>query len=198
MARLRLGGARTAIERLYSPIRRISVFTCRRPIFAPWRAQQASRRTRTGEGKLSRCSRSRRCMISRSAEDTGRGRSYTLPRLTFRISACLTMDNRAHGRSSLCAQPSRLGRAPALKSFSSVSSPDLGVQRFHIDHRRGRRPASRSESRRRFRAAISISFMLVGVNVEMLGQLGYGSVALDGGQSHLRLESRWSGSGEVV
>ena len=30
MARLRLGGPRTAIEPLY-PIRRISVFTCRRP-----------------------------------------------------------------------------------------------------------------------------------------------------------------------
>src|SRR5437870_6977534 len=31
---------------------------------------------------------------------------------------------------------------------------------------------------------------LIGVNVKMLGQLGYRPVALDGGQRHLRLEGR--------
>ena len=34
------------------PIRRISVFTCRRPILHPWQSQQASQHTRTGEGIL--------------------------------------------------------------------------------------------------------------------------------------------------
>jgi hypothetical protein len=42
-------------------------------------------------------------------------------------------------------------------------------------------------------AALKLRFPsrnLIGVNVEMPGQLGYRPIALDGGQSHLRLEGR--------
>src|SRR5713101_2752521 len=65
------------------------------------------------------------------------------------------------------------------------------MQRLHIDRRRGRCPAPRSENIGG--AALKLRFPsrnLIGVDVEMLGQLGYRPIALDGCQRHLRLEGR--------
>src|SRR5712692_9176017 len=65
------------------------------------------------------------------------------------------------------------------------------MQRLHIDRGRGRCPAPRSENIGG--AALKLRFPsrnLIGVDVEMLGQLGYRPIALDGCQRHLRLEGR--------
>jgi len=65
------------------------------------------------------------------------------------------------------------------------------MQRLHIDRWRGWCPASRSENLGSARLKLRFPCRyLVGMDVEMLRQLGDGSVALDGGQSHLRLEGR--------
>jgi hypothetical protein len=65
------------------------------------------------------------------------------------------------------------------------------MQRLHIDRWRGRCPASRSENLGSTRLKLRFPCRyLVGMDVEMLRQLGDGAVALDGGQSHLRLEGR--------
>ena len=72
MPRLGLGGARTAIECLI-PILRISVFTCRRPILHPSAASKPLSIREPAKG-YSRCSRSSRRMIVRSASGSGRGK----------------------------------------------------------------------------------------------------------------------------
>lgn len=67
---------------------------------------------------------------------------------------------------------------------------DFGMQRLHIDCGRGRRPAPWSENPGSI--ALKLRFPrrnLIGVNVKMLGQLGYRPIAFDGGQSHLRLKA---------
>src|SRR6202521_1827876 len=65
------------------------------------------------------------------------------------------------------------------------------MERLHIDRGDGRCPAPWSENLGS--AALKLRFPcrdLIGVNVEMLRQLGDCAVVLDGGQSHLRLEGR--------
>jgi hypothetical protein len=64
------------------------------------------------------------------------------------------------------------------------------MQRLHIDRRRGRCPAPRSENIGG--AALKLRFPsrnLIGVNVEMLGQLGYRPIALDGGSATFALKA---------
>src|SRR5476651_909812 len=65
------------------------------------------------------------------------------------------------------------------------------MQRLHIDRGRGRRRAAQAEYVRC--STLELGFPgrhLIGVDVEMLGQLGQRPIALDGGKRHLRLESR--------
>ncbi len=67
----------------------------------------------------------------------------------------------------------------------------LGVPRLHIDGGRGGRWAPRAEHVGS--PALKLGFPggdLIGVDVEMLGQLGQCPIALDGGKRHLRLEGR--------
>src|SRR5882672_2610585 len=69
--------------------------------------------------------------------------------------------------------------------------PDLGVQRLHIDHRRGRRRAPRSKNSGSATLQLGLPRRnLIGVNIKVLGQLSYRPVAFDGGKRHLRLEGR--------
>ena len=81
--------------------------------------------------------------------------------------------------------------APSKKSFSSVSSPILACSDFtSIAGAAGVPPPG---PKTLGSAALKLRFPrrdLIGVDVEMLGQLGYRPVALDGGQRHLRLEGR--------
>jgi hypothetical protein len=86
-----------------------------------------------------------------------------------------------------------------LLVFDAAPIPDLGVQRLHTDRWCGRRPACRSENLGS--ASLKMRFPrrgLVAMDVEMLRQLGDASVALDGGQSNLRVEGPVSGSSAVV
>src|ERR1700716_3984488 len=81
--------------------------------------------------------------------------------------------------------------APSKKSFSSVSSPILACSDFTSTAGTAGGPPPRSENLRSI--ALKLRFPrrnLIGVNVEMLGQLGYRPVALDGCQRHHRLEGR--------
>src|SRR5467141_3856593 len=65
------------------------------------------------------------------------------------------------------------------------------MQRLHIDGRRGRRHAPRSENSGSSPLQLRLPCRnLIGVDVEMLRQLSYRPVALDGGKRHLRLEGR--------
>src|ERR1700716_2954251 len=65
------------------------------------------------------------------------------------------------------------------------------MQRLHIDGRRGRRHAPRSENSGSSPLQLHLPCRnLIGVDVEMLRQLSYRPVALDGGKRHLRLEGR--------
>jgi hypothetical protein len=68
---------------------------------------------------------------------------------------------------------------------------DLRMQRLHIDGPRGRRRAPRSENSGSSPLQLRLPCRdLIGVDVEMLRQLSYRPVALDGGKRHLRLEGR--------
>src|SRR6202048_1205166 len=65
------------------------------------------------------------------------------------------------------------------------------MQRLHIDGRRGRRHAPRSENSGSSPLQLRLPCRnLIGVDVEMLRQLSYRPVALDGGKRPLRLEGR--------
>jgi len=69
--------------------------------------------------------------------------------------------------------------------------PDLGVERLHVDGRRGRRRAPRSKNLGSPTLQLRLPRRyLIGVDVEVLGQLSHRSVALDGSERHLSLESR--------
>jgi hypothetical protein len=77
--------------------------------------------------------------------------------------------------------------APSKKSFSSA---DLGVQRLHIDRGRGGRHAPRAENPGS--AALQLGLPgrdLIGVDIKVLGQLGYRPVALDGGKRTFALKA---------
>src|SRR6476660_4937548 len=82
-------------------------------------------------------------------------------------------------------------RRSGLFSTPRSQHPDLGMQRLYIDRGRDRRLAPRAEHVGS--PALKLGFPggdLIGVDVEMLGQLGQCPVALDGGKRHLRLEGR--------
>ena len=116
-----------------------------------------------------------------------------LPRLMFRAFAC-----RGIGRSCVAvdhrfalSMPA-LVSAPSKKSFSSVSSPILACSAFKSTAGaaglalvlRRKRPAAPSSK---------LAFPLrdlVRMDIELLRQFGQRLLALDGGQSHLRLEGR--------
>src|SRR6266851_4116239 len=65
------------------------------------------------------------------------------------------------------------------------------MQRLHIDGRRRRRCAPRAKNPGSASLQLCLPCRnLIGVDVEMLGQLSYRSVALDGGKRHLCLKGR--------
>src|SRR6202011_497271 len=65
------------------------------------------------------------------------------------------------------------------------------MQRLHIDGRRGRRHAPRSENSGSSPLQLRLPCRnLIGVDVEMLRQLSYRPGALEGDKRHLRLEGR--------
>lgn len=70
--------------------------------------------------------------------------------------------------------------------------PDLGVQRFHVHGRLAHSVASaRTEHIGSLAFKLSLPRRdLIGVDVELLGRLSQRSIALHGGQRHLRLEGR--------
>src|ERR1019366_511822 len=119
-------------------------------------------------------------------------------RVTGRESSAICIGVPRH--SALFSSPwSRKSVLPFLRNRSLASAPrsqrkrglSLGVQRLHVD--RGRGPSRGSPRRTRQKPRPLAGFPgrhLIGVNVEMLGQLGQRSIALDGGKRHLRLESR--------
>ena len=81
--------------------------------------------------------------------------------------------------------------APSKKSFSSVSSPILACSDFTSTAGAAGVAAARTENIGS--AAFKLRLPrrdLVGVDVEMLGQLRERPIALDGGKRHLRLEGR--------
>src|SRR6478735_4417089 len=69
-----------------------------------------------------------------------------------------------------------------LGSVLQRQPPDLGMQRLHIDRRRGRRSAVRSKNSGSAILQLRLPRRdLIGVDVELLGKLSYRPVALDGG-----------------
>src|SRR3954470_467806 len=110
----------------------------------------------------------------------------------FRAFAWLAMD-RSCDRSIIALRSAApLCRAHLPKIIRERQLPDLGVERFDIDCRctrlrlggRPEHPGSPFEQQR------LPGRDLVRMNVELLRQFGQRLLALDGGQSHLRLESR--------
>ena len=137
--------------------------------------QQASQHPAPSEGSF-RFSRTRRRM--------------RLPRLMFRPSAAWSPADRAHGRSSLCAQRADLAERPK-KSFSSVGSPTLraATSRQRLDAHAPLRPPGPKHRQPRL---VELRFPrcdLIGVHVELLRQLSQCSIALDGSNRHLRFKA---------
>src|SRR5450432_541036 len=150
---------------------------------APLQSQQASQHTRTGEGILQVQSietlhdgeigfRHR----ARQVIDAAPADPQNLSLLGDR-QIVLTVDHR------FALSNPALVSAPSKKSFSSVSSPILACSDFtSIAGAAGGPPPGPKIS-----DALPSS---CDFHAEMLGQLGYRPVALDGCQRHLRLEGR--------
>src|SRR5471032_1273961 len=158
---------------------------------APLQSQQASQHTRTGEGIL-------QVQPIETLHDRQIGGRYRA-RLIINAAAADLQNFRLPGDRQIVltvdhrfalSNPA-LVSAPSKKSFSSVSSPILACSDFTSTAGVAGVPPPSSENIGG--AALKLRFPsrdLIGVNVEMLGQLGYRPIALDGGQRQLRLEGR--------
>jgi hypothetical protein len=97
---------------------------------------------------------------------------------------------RACGRSSPCAQQSRLGERAFQKIILQGQLADLGVQRLQIDRRLAGRGRTTEDVGRSVQQLPSPLGDLRRVHLEVLRNLGHRLVASDGGQRHLGLECR--------
>ena len=190
MAGLGLGGARTAIERLYPhpPHQR---FDMPAADLAPLGSQQASQHSRTGEGKL----QMQPVETPHDREVGGRHRTRQVidaaaaDLQNFRLlgdrQIVLTVDHR------FALSNPALVSAPSKKSFSSVSSPILACSDFTSTAGAAGAALPGPNTSEAPPSKLGLPGRdLIGVDVEMLGQLGQRPVALDGGKRHLRLEGR--------
>ena len=92
---------------------------------------------------------------------------------------------------SLCAQQTRFGERAFQKIVLQRQLSDLRMKSLQIDRRRPRIAFPAPENAGRAFEKLTLPLRdLVGVDFELLRQLGQRLLALDRGQRHLRLEGR--------
>ena len=191
VSRLRLGRPRTAIQRFYPhpPHQRLHVPTAD---LAPLGSQQPSQHPRAGEWELQmqlvEMPHDREVGVRhrpRQVVDAATADAQNL-RLPGDRQIVLTVDHR------FALSNPALVSAPSKKSFSNVSSPILACSDF-TSTAGWRRDIAAPWTEHRSGGALKLSLPrgdLIGVDVELLGQLRQRPIALDGGKRHLCLEGR--------
>jgi hypothetical protein len=152
------------------PIRFISVFTCRRPIWHPSAASRPRNMREPAKGDC-RCSLSRRRITSRSLADTTATANIQSRRLLGDGQIVLTVDHR------FALSNPALVSAPSKKSVSSVSSPILACRDFARLRRCGAVQAKNIRS-----PVLKLRLPccdLIGMNVELLSQLSECSIVFN-------------------